>query len=136
MRYATKFDSDLIYSLMCEFAKNKDNPLTNSKLWTRSHVQKVITEIMAGKGFILLDNGGLLIALKVPILWIENAFQLHEVMLYSNNKFSTLRLIKGYITAARGMITRGEVMQATLSTFNDDHLERLGLKRLEQHWAI
>jgi hypothetical protein len=57
-------------------------------------------------------------------------------MLYGENKFSTMRLIRGYIQAARGMITRGEVMQATLSTFNDDRLERLGLKRLEQHWAI
>jgi hypothetical protein len=136
MRYATKFDGDLIYSLMCEFAKNKDNPLTNSKLWTRKHIDKVLAEIFAGKGFILLDNGGLLIALKAPILWIENAFQLHEIMLYGNNKFSTMRLIRGYIKAARGMITRGEVMQATLSTFNDDRLERLGLTRLEQHWAI
>jgi hypothetical protein len=139
IRLANKYDIEDIIRLLKEFAIQSDNVLTNDPTkWSKTYIEAILATILAGKGFCLIDEEktGILIAVKTPTFWIDNIYQLQEVMLYSNSKMLMLRLIKEYIRIAKDMIERNEITQAMICTYKDDRFERLGLKKTEIHWSI
>lgn len=139
IRLANKHDIDDIVRLIKDFAIKSDNIVTKDPMkWSETHVRSILAHIFAGKGFCLIDDKktALLIAVKAPIFWIDNIYQLQEVMLHGYSKITIGRLIKEYCKIARGMIANGEITQATISSYKDDGFERLGMKKIEIHWEV
>jgi hypothetical protein len=139
IRLANKFDIDDIVRLLKEFAIKSNNPLTlNPMKWSKTYVEIVLTNILAGRGFCLIDDEktGILIAIKSQCFWVENEWQLQEVMLHGKSKILMYRLIKEYAKIARDMIKNNEITHAMICTYKDDKFERLGMKKTEIHWSI
>ena len=139
IRLANKFDVDDIVRLLKEFVIESNNPLTfNPMNWSKTYVESLLANILAGHGFCLIDDEktGILIAVKSQCFWIENEWQLQEVMLHSKSKILMYRLIKEYAKIARDMIANNEIKNAMISTYKDDKFERLGMKKIEIHWSV
>ena len=139
IRYANKYDIDKIIELLKDFAIKTDSQLKGNPLdWSKTYVMQLITNIIAGQGFILIDDEqtGILIAFKNHCFWNDKSIQLQEVMLHGLNKFVIARLIKEYIKIAQQLLINKEINQATMSSFDDLKFERYGMKKLEYTWEI
>jgi hypothetical protein len=139
IRQANKYDIDKIIELLKDFAIKTDSQLKGSPLdWSKTYVMQLITNIIAGQGFILIDDEqtGILIAFKNHCFWNNKSIQLQEVMLHGYNKFVIARLIKEYIKIAKELLNKKEINQATMSSYNDLKFERYGMNKLEYTWEI
>ena len=139
IRFANKYDIQDIIKLLKDFAITSDNAMTGQPLlWSKTYIEGVLASVLAGKGFVLIDDkkSGILVAVRNPCFWIGDVYQLQEVALYSENKILMYRMIKEYVKIAREMIKRGEIVQAVMSSYKDDGFEQIGLKKLEVHWSI
>ena len=139
IRQANKYDIDKIIELLKDFAIKTDSQLKGSPLdWSKTYVMQLITNIIAGQGFILIDDKqtGILIAFKNHCFWNDKSIQLQEVMLHGYNKFVIARLIKEYIKIAKELLNKREINQATMSSYNDLKFERYGMNKLEHIWEI
>lgn len=139
IRYANKYDIDKIIELLKDFAIKTNSQLKGSPLdWSKTYVMQLITNIIAGQGFILIDDEqtGILIAFKNHCFWNDKSIQLQEVMLHGYNKFVIARLIKEYINIAKELLRKKEINQATMSSYNDLKFERYGMNKLEHIWEI
>ena len=139
IRYANKYDIDKIIDLIKDFAINTESQLKGNPLdWSKTYVMQIITNIIAGQGFVLIDDEqtGILIAYKNHCFWNDKSIQLQEVMLHGTNKFIIARLIKEYIKIAKELLRKREINQATMSSYNDLKFERYGMKKLEYIWEI
>lgn len=139
IRYANKYDIDKIIELLKDFAITTESQLKGNPLdWSKTYVMQLITNIIAGQGFILIDDEqtGILIAFKNHCFWNDKSIQLQEVMLHGYNKFVIARLIKEYIKIAKDLLRKMEINQATMSSYNDLKFERYGMQKLEYIWEI
>ena len=139
IRQANKYDIDKIIELLKDFAIKTESQLKGSPLdWSKTYVMQLITNIIAGQGFILIDDEqtGILIAFKNHCFWNDKSIQLQEVMLHGYNKFVIARLIKEYIKIAKELLIKKEINQATMSSYNDLKFERYGMQKLEYTWEI
>ena len=139
IRQANKYDIDKIIELLKDFAIKTNSQLKGSPLdWSKTYVTQLITNIIAGQGFILIDDEqtGILIAYKSHCFWNDKSIQLQEVMLHGYNKFVIARLIKEYINIAKELLKKKEINQATISSYDNIKLERYGMKLIEYHWEI
>lgn len=139
IRQANKYDIDKIIELLKDFAIKTDSQLKGSPLdWSKTYVMQLITNIIAGQGFILIDDKqtGILIAFKNHCFWNDKSIQLQEVMLHGYNKFVIARLIKEYIKIAKELLNKKEINQATMSSYNDLKFERYAMSKLEYIWEI
>jgi hypothetical protein len=139
IRQANKYDIDKIVELLKDFAIKTDTQLKGSPLdWSKTYVTQLITNIVAGQGFILIDDKqtGILIAYKSHCFWNDKSIQLQEVMLHGYNKFVITRLIKEYTKIAKELLKKREINQATISSYGDLKFERYGMKLIEYHWEI
>jgi hypothetical protein len=139
IRQANKYDIDKILELLKDFAIKTDSQLKGSPLdWSKTYVTQLITNIISGQGFVLIDNEqtGILIAYKNNCFWNDKSIQLQEVMLHGYNKFVIARLIKEYIKIAKELLRKKEINQATMSSYDDLKLERYGMTKLEHIWEI
>jgi hypothetical protein len=139
IRQANKYDIDKIIDLLKDFAIKTDSQLKGSPLdWSKTYVMQLITNIIAGQGFILIDDKqtGILIAFKNHCFWNDKSIQLQEVMLHGYNKFVIAKLIKEYIKIAKELLNKREINQAIMSSYNDLKFERYGMNKLEYIWEI
>jgi hypothetical protein len=139
IRQANKFDKEDIIRIIKDFAINSNNPMTSDPIqWSKTYIETIIDAIFAGKGFILIDEekSGILVAVRTQCFWLENIYQLQEVMLHGKSKLLMYRLIKEYVKISREMIKHNKISQAVMSSYKDDNFERIGLKKLEVHWSI
>ena len=139
IRQANKYDIDKIVELLKDFAIKTDTQLKGSPLdWSKTYVTQLITNIIAGQGFILIDDKqtGILVAYKSHCFWNDKSIQLQEVMLHGYNKFVITRLIKEYTKIAKELLRKREINQATISSYDNLKFERDGMKLIEYHWEI
>jgi hypothetical protein len=139
IRFANKYDNDKIIELLKDFAIKSNNPITNNPLaWSKTYIEQVLATLYAGHGFVLIDDKqtDILVVAKTESFWLQNVWQLQEVMLTANNKFVVTRLIKEYIRIAKNMINKGEITQAIMASYKDYGFERYGMVKLELHWEI
>jgi len=139
IRPAHKYDIDKIIDLMKLFAVEYKSPLTaNPMLWSKTHIQAIVLEIIVGRGFVLIDeeNNGLLIACKTPVLWMPKMYQLQELMLRSDNKITTMRLIKEYLRRGKVMLQDKSIAQITLPTTSDIDLTKIGMIKVQTDWVM
>lgn len=139
IRYANKYDIDKILELLKEFAiQTKSSLAKNPLTWSKTYVTQVISNILAGQGFILIDEKqtGILIAIKTATLWNEKSLQLQEVLLYGKTNIIVARLIKEYIKISKQMLNNNEINQAVIASYIGIDLSKLGLTQLQTHWEI
>ena len=139
IRFANKYDNDKIIELLKDFAIKSNNPITNNPLaWSKTYIEQILATLYAGHGFVLIDDNqtDILVAARTESFWLQNVWQLQEVMLTGNNKFVVGRLIKEYIRVAKDMINKGEITQAIMASYEDLGFERYGMVKLELHWEI
>jgi hypothetical protein len=139
IRFANRYDNNKIIELLKDFAIKSNNPITNNPLaWSKTYIEQILATLYAGHGFVLIDNNqtDILVAVRTESFWLQNVWQLQEVMLTANNKFVVARLIKEYIRIAKDMINKGEITQAIMASYKDLGFERYGMVKLELHWEI
>jgi len=139
IRFANRYDNDKIIELLKDFAIKSNNPITNNPLvWSKTYIEQILATLYAGHGFVLIDDKqtDILVVAKTESFWLQNVWQLQEVMLTANNKFVVTRLIKEYIRIAKDMINKGEITQAIMASYKDYGFERYGMVKLELHWEI
>lgn len=139
IRLATKYDIETIIDLMKSFAiEAKYSQAKLPILWSKTYIETVLSEILFGKGFILIDDKktAILIAVKNQVFWVPQYYQLQEVMLYGKNKITILKLIKEYVRIAKQMIQDGVVHEAVITSNNDLDYTKLGLIKIETNWQI
>ena len=113
--------------------------MTNNPLvWSKTYIEQILANLYAGHGFVLIDNEqtGILVAVKSPCFWLQDTYQLQEVMLCGSNKIIIARLIKEYIKIAKEMLSKNQIQQAIMASYEDLGFERYGMIKLEQHWEI
>lgn len=124
---------------MKQYAENSEIALAaNPMNWSKTFIENILTEIIAGRGFVLIDENktGILIAIKSPIFWIENSIQLQEIMLHSNNQITLMRLIKEYVRIAKKMLSENSITHAVMFSEPNANFEKIGLSKLEITWEI
>lgn len=139
IRQANKYDIDKIIDLIKDFAIQSNNPMAHDPLkWSKTYVMQLITNIIAGHGFILIDDKqtGILIAIKAPCLWCPNTYQLQEILMHSRNKIVLVRLIKEYIRIADCMFLEDEISEAIIGSYGDTNLEKFGMIKTQNLWRI
>ena len=139
IRLANRYDNDKIMELLRKFCFNSKNPITNDPFnWSKTYTEQILATLYAGHGFVLIDDNqtDILVAARTESVWLQNVWQLQEVMLTANNKFVVARLIKEYVKIAKDMINKGEITQAIMASYKDLGFERYGMVKLEQHWEI
>lgn len=139
IRQANKFDIQDIIRLMKEYAESSDIAMAATPMnWSKTYIEAILSNIIAGQGFILIDDKktGILVAIKSQIFWIENSLQLQEVMLHCKNKITMMKLIKEYLRIAKLMLKENKVSHAVMFSSPDAKFEKLGLKKLEFTWEV
>ena len=122
IRYANKYDNNKIIELLKDFAIKSNNPMTyNPIVWSKTYVEQMLSNIYAGLGFVLIDEEqtGILVAIKSKCFWLQDIYQLQEVMLTGTNNFVIARLIKEYIKIAKEMLNENQIQQATMASYKD-----------------
>ena len=139
IRFANKFDFPTIHELLRHFCRlHQFAILKDEATWSESHVDKQLSMILAGLGFILIaeDGSGFLVAMKAPCFFIENAFSLHEIIWHSKNDKTSLKLFKRFIEIGNEMKKSGEIKEAHFSCFTDSDFTRYGATKLQNTWKI
>ena len=138
IRYANKFDMPTIRELLIEFFSASHHPLAEDiDKWSANHVDKVISSVLSGAGFILIDDKhrGMIVAIKQPSLWVPNVFILNEGMWYAKNSITATKLIKKYIEIAEDMKERGEIKQFYFNAYKDADFYKLGVRKISTCWG-
>lgn len=139
IRKATKYDNNKIIELIKDFAIKSNNSMTYDPLkWSKTYVEQILATLYAGHGFVLIDDNqtGILIAAKTECFWLQDTFQLQEVMLHGYNKFVIVKLIKEYIKIAKQMLNENQIQQAVMASKNNVKFEKYGMVKFEEHWEI
>ena len=139
IRYGNKFDFPVICDLLRHFCKvHRFEILKDEATWSPEYVQKQLSMVLAGAGFILIDDdkSGFLVALKAPCFFIENAYSLHEIIWHATNDKTSLKLFKKFIEISRSMKESGEIKEAHFSAFTDSDFSKYGATKLQNTWKI
>lgn len=139
IRLATRYDNESIIDMMKQFAINAKYPMAKDPMsWSKTHIEKSLNEIYAGRGFVLIDTNytGILIAVRTQSFWIPNFIQLQEVMLHGENKFIVGRLIREYAKIAKRLIKDGKINEAIMFSNNDCDYTGFDMTKFESVWRV
>jgi len=82
IRLASKFDVPALVEMIREYSKESGiDYLRDESNHDQSHVEQLLLEIIAGKGFVLIDskNRGMLAAIIVRSVWSPSVLELREL---------------------------------------------------------
>jgi len=146
IRQANKFDIEIIIELLKKYRDAA--PLETIKQASdKEYIEKLLTEIIVGAGFILLaekDNEiiGMVIAAKLPNIWNPKAAQLSELAYWVNPEHrggtAAYRLIDAYVKAGEKLKAENKISFYTISKMinsPDLKFNKLGFEKLEETWV-
>jgi hypothetical protein len=139
IRQANKYDIYKIIEILKDFAIKTESQLKGSPLdWSKTYVTQVITNIISGQGFILIDEEqtGILMAVKTECIWCKGVYQLQEILMHSRSKILLARLIKEYARIADCMLYDGEISEAIIGSYGDTNLEKFGMIKTQNLWRV
>jgi hypothetical protein len=139
IRFATRYDNDDIIEMMKKFAIDTNSPIAKNPMsWSRTHIEKTLNELYAGRGFVLIDANytGILIAVRTQSFWIPDFIQLQEVMLHGQNKFIIGRLIRKYTELAKELKEKGIINDAVMFSNNDCNYTGFDMIKIESTWRV
>lgn len=145
IRQANKFDMDSIVRMLkayrdkapAQFLRDSSN---------QEHIEKLITNILAGAGFILLaikdeNPVGMVIAAQHPNIWNPEVTQVSEIAFWIDeehrNGKSAHRLLHAYIQQCEEWKQENRIQFFSLSKMvnsPDLSYEKFGFEKLEETW--
>jgi len=145
IRQANKFDMDAIVRMLkayrdkapAQFLRDSSN---------QEHIEKLITNILAGAGFILLaikdeDPVGMVIAAQHPNIWNPEVTQVSEIAFWIDEEHrggkSAHRLLHAYIQQCEEWKQENRIQFFSLSKMvnsPDLSYEKFGFEKLEETW--
>jgi len=138
IRFASQFDNEKIKELLIDFYKTYKHPLVaDVSRWSATHVDKVLTNIYAGMGFVLIDEEqtGFLVALRIPCLWIPETYQLQEAMWHGKTKKVKVKLLKEYLNIAKKWKQEGKVTEYYFNNYSDADFTKYKMKHIGKIWG-
>lgn len=117
VRLATRQDIPNLIEMIREGSKEMTIlGLTDSSFHDKAHIEKLLFNIIIGKGFIVLDNEfrGMLIALIFPNIWCPKVLELHQLGWWVRPKYRD-----------------GNLGARIWSVFNKKAIEMLESKRID-----
>lgn len=145
IREANKFDIDSIVEMLKHYREVA--PIDALRLANdESYIRQMLSEIIAGMGFIVLaikdDNPiGMLIAAKIPNIWNPAALQCSEVAYWVEPEHrggtAAYRLIAAYVTKCESWKREGKIHFFTVTKMNnspDLKYVKFGFQKLEETW--
>lgn len=137
IRQANKFDLQDIIRLIRQFAfENKRAQAYDPLKWSKTYIEAILSDILAGKGIILIDTkeNALLIAIRNPVFWVQGEYQLVECMMYAKSNLGYIRLIKEFSVIADEMKSKGIISKAIIGSFKESKFEKMGFRQIETLW--
>ena len=145
IRQANKFDMEAIVRMLkayrdkapAQFLRDSSN---------QEHIEKLITNILAGAGFILLaikdeDPVGMVIAAQHPNIWNPEVTQVSEIAFWIDEEHrggkSAHRLLHAYIQQCEEWKQEKRIQFFSLSKMvnsPDLSYEKFGFEKLEETW--
>lgn len=146
IRQANKFDIPQIVEMLKNYRDAAPIELLQIAN-DQDYIEKLLTELIAGSGFILLaeKNGaaiGMLIAGIIPNIWNPKVTQCSEMAYWVNEDerggTAGYRLIKSYVNECEKMIASGKIQMFTISKMvnsPDLKYQKFGFEKLEETWV-
>ena len=145
IRQANKFDMESIVRMLkayrdkapAQFLRDSSN---------QEHIEKLITNILAGAGFILLaikdeDPVGMVVAAQHPNIWNPEVMQVSEIAFWVDEEHrggkSAHRLLHAYIQQCEEWKQENRIQFFSLSKMvnsPDLSYEKFGFEKLEETW--
>lgn len=145
IRQANKFDMEAIVRMLkayrdkapAQFLRDSSN---------QEHIEKLITNILAGAGFILLaikdeDSVGMVVAAQHPNIWNPEVMQVSEIAFWVDEEHrggkSAHRLLHAYIQQCEEWKQENRIQFFSLSKMvnsPDLSYEKFGFEKLEETW--
>ena len=138
IRFANKYDNDTIKDLLIDFYKTYHHQLAvDTSKWSATHVDKVLAQVYAGLGFVLIDTDekGFLVALRTPCLWIPDTYQLQEAMWHGKTKRVQVELLKQYLAIAQMMKETGKVQEYYFNSYGLSDFSAYNVKQIGHLWS-
>lgn len=145
IRQANKFDMEAIVRMLKAYRdKAQAQFLRDSS--NQEHIEKLITNILAGAGFILLavkdeDPVGMVIAAQHPNIWNPEVMQVSEIAFWLDEEHrggkSAHRLLHAYIQQCEEWKQENRIQFFSLSKMvnsPDLSYEKFGFEKLEETW--
>ena len=145
IREANKFDVDAIIKMLKHYREAAPLDALQSAD-DEEYIRRMITEIIAGMGFILVsekDNvlTGMLIAALIPNVWNPKANQCSEVAYWVEPEHrggtAGYRLIASYVTKCEEWKRQGKIHFYTMTKMNNSpnlKYHKFGFEKLEETW--
>ena len=140
MRDATRYDMDALVQMMRCYASESPQQFPN-ELLDPVHVENVFFQLMAGRGFILIDKDyrGFLAAGVIGNFWVPRFYELKELAWWvdPNHRQSTVggRLWSEFNSRADEMLEQERVQSVSTSVMSNSpsiNYEKRGYQFLEK----
>jgi N-acetylglutamate synthase-like GNAT family acetyltransferase len=122
IRHATKYDMPALLEMMRDYsAQAPQEAIKNKDVHNEAHVKQVFTNMLAGKGFVLIDDEqrGFIAAMVTTNIWCPEVYELHELAWWvkPEHRTGTLggRLWREFNRIAQDMIEDGRIDVACTS---------------------
>jgi N-acetylglutamate synthase-like GNAT family acetyltransferase len=146
IREANKFDIDAIIKMLRNYQQVA--PIDALKFANdEDYIRQLLTEIIAGVGFILVSERdglivGMIIAARIPNIWNPKVFQCSEVAYWVEPEYrggtSAYRLISEYVAKCDEWKKQGRIDFYTVSKMRnspDLKFNKFGFQQLEETWV-
>ena len=144
IRKANKFDIPVLLDFMSEYAKEAPVKILNKlEHHNDDYVASLLTSIIMGRGFILIDDelNGMIIAITIPNLWCPTVLELHELAWWikpeKRNWILGGRLWRAFEVEADKMLKENRVQLVTvtkMSTSPSLDYEKRGFQLLDMNY--
>lgn len=145
IRQANKFDMDSIIRMLKAYRDKAPTQFLRDSS-NQKHIEKMLNNILAGAGFILLgikdeEAVGMVIAAQHPNIWNPDVMQVSEIAFWVDEEHRggkiAHRLLHGYIQQCEEWKKENRIQFFALSKMNnspDLSYDRFGFEKLEETW--
>jgi len=144
IRKANKFDIPILAEFMRHYAAESPvKILNNAEHHDDNYIANLLNSIIAGRGFILVDEelNGMIAAIITPNIWCQKVLELHELAWWikpeHRNWILGGRLWKAFNDEADKMLKENRVqlvMVTKMATSPDLNYEKRGFKLLDMNY--
>ncbi|CAB4165386.1 hypothetical protein UFOVP815_42 [uncultured Caudovirales phage] len=142
IRNATPFDMPALLELMRGYvAEAPMETLKDPSLHNQPHIESLLTSLMVGRGFILVDDKahGFIAAIIIQNVWCPSVYELHELAWWvkPENRGGTLggRLWKRFDVLAQDLLDNGRIQIICSSVIADSpkiNYEKRGYRLMQK----
>lgn len=145
IRHANKFDIDEIVRMLKAYRDNAPTQFLRDSS-NQEHIEKLLSNILAGAGFILLATKeenviGMVIAAQHPNIWNPDIVQISEIAFWVDEAHrggkTAYRLLHAYIQQCEELKQEKRISFFSVSKMSnspDLSYDKFGFEKLEETW--